>query len=341
VILDEISVKRVGKPFAELTEQEAGKFGPSIMGEYRAATKAKTAMSPRERKEFAKAVEAGKADIEALKTGVASAKAVANRQKAFRSYTGRAPTELEKLRLNTGESIISVASNPSVTVTPKPGIPVPKPAAAPPAAPTALAPDINDAALRAARGAPVKQFPPTKASVPVTKQVTQATEVGQALKEANNVVLTLDERIQAVSAIKPTQEDFISMAADQIRDKYNTLLRDGVNSILRTVNKITDAAAKRKYQTKLSKAYLGKLEQIESQTFVKGSQKAVGREKMERLRARAKALEQRLPGGQFGVEVEAKLQQLRAAGVEIDDLVVMKLQSGTSVDELLEQMGKL
>lgn len=340
-LLDEISVKRTGKTFAELTEQESSKFGPRIMGEYRASLKTKTAMSPRDRKELAKVVEQGTADIKAIQTGAASAKAVQRRMAHARELKGSKLTELEEMNIRAGMSPLDAISTPGVTVTQATGIPVPKPAAAPPPAPTALAPDVNDVALRAARGAVTKEFPPVKTPIPQTKQVTQATEAGQALKEANNITLTLDERIQAVSAIKPTEEDFFSMAADQIRDKYNTLLRDSVNSVLKTVNKITDAATKRKYQTKLSKAYLGKLEQIESQTFVKGSQKGIGREKMARLRARAKAMEQRLPGGQYGPEIELKLEQLRAAGVEVDELTIMKLQSGTSVDEILEEMGRL
>jgi len=387
-LLDEISVKRTGKAFAELTEQEASKFGPRIMGEYRASLKTKTAMSPRDRKELAKAVEQGQTDIKAIQTGAASAKAVQRRMAHARELKGSKLTELEEMNIRAGMSPLNAISAPGVAAAQKAGIPVPKPAAAPPAAPTVTkgpidvestvanlkatsvkakeigdrvarreitpeqgrellrqappktvrmpTPDINDVAVRAARGAMV-----TKPQLPATKQVTQATEAGQALKEANNVALTLDERIQALSAIKATEEDFVTLAADQIRDKYSTLLRDGVNSILKTVNKITDAAAKRKYQTKLSKSYLGKLEQIDSQTFVKGSQKGIGREKMARLRARAKAMEQRLPEGQYGAEVELKLEQLRAAGVEVDELMIMKLQSGTSVDELLAEIGRL
>lgn len=348
-LLDEISVKRTGKAFAELTEQEASKFGPRIMGEYRASLKTKTAMSPRDRKELAKAVEQGQADIKAVQTGAASAKAVQRRMSHARELKGSKLTELEEMNIRAGMSPLNAISAPGITAAQKAGIPVPKPAAAPPAAPAGVttpgpptrALDLNDPRLLAARGAVSKEFPPTRTPVPQTKQVTQATEAGQALKEANNVTLTLDERIQAISAIKATDEDFVTLAADQIREKYNTLLRDGVNSILKTVNKITDAATKRKYQTKLSKSYLGKLEQIDSQTFVKGSQRGIGREKMARLRARQKTLEQRLPEGQYGVEVELKLERLRAAGVEVDELMIMKLQSGTSVDELLTEMGRL
>ncbi len=372
-LLDEISVKRTGKAFAELTEQEASKFGPRIMGEYRASLKTKTAMSPRDRKELAKAVEQGQTDIKAIQTGAASAKAVQRRMSHARELKGSKLTELEEMNIRSGMSPLNAISGAPATVVPsaaavsatRPAVSVPKPAAAPRTLEGAAAAGktqaeeafkegqrlgkeklgplpvlnragINDLAARQARGAMV-----TKPQLPQTKQVTQATEAGQALKEANNVTLTLDERIQAISAIKATDEDFVTLAADQIREKYNTLLRDGVNSILKTVNKITDAATKRKYQTKLSKSYLGKLEQIDSQTFVKGSQKGIGREKMARLRARAKAMEQRLPEGQYGVEMELKLEQLRAAGVEVDELMIMKLQSGTSVDELLAEMGRM